>query len=110
MSDAAGLPETDRGTACARCRRSLGADAADEAGWCDACRRGLIRRAAGWSVPPTLVVGALYGWLLVWSGLVESPALVFFLALGVVVMLVTYKVSRRILFDLLRGRATGDDA
>ena len=35
-----------------------------------------------------------------------APA--FWMALGAVLVFVTYKVARRVLFDLLRGRTTGD--
>jgi polyferredoxin len=109
MSEDAALDREDRSNACVRCGRTVRAGDADAEGWCQVCRRGLIRRATRWSVPPPLVVGLLYGWMLYWMGLLASPALVFFLALGGVLMFVTYKVSRRVFFDLLRGRATGDE-
>jgi hypothetical protein len=108
MEDDAALAPEDRSNACVRCGRTVRAGDADTEGWCQACRQDLIRRATRWSVPPPLVVGVLYGWLLYWTGLLESAALVFFLALGGVFVFVTYKVSRRVFFDLLRGRATGE--
>jgi hypothetical protein len=94
---------------CARCRRPLPADAPEGMEECDACRQGLIRGAALRAWIPAVAVAVLYLWLLWWSGLVESPALVFFLALGAVLAFVAYKVGRRVFFDVLRGRATGDD-
>lgn len=94
---------------CQRCHRDLGPDAPPDAEWCDACRQGLIGGATRRAWIPALVVAGLYLWLLVWSGLVESPALVFFLALGVALSFVAYRVGRRVFFDVLRGRATGDE-
>lgn len=109
MDVPAPAPGADPPFRCARCGRSVEGEPADDSGWCQRCRRDLIRGATWRAWIPTLVVAALYGWLLVGTGLVESPALIFFLALGVVLALVTYKVARRVFFDLLRGRATGDD-
>lgn len=93
---------------CARCRGPL-PDEHPDAELCAACRRETIRGAAARAWIPTAVVAALFVWLLWWSGLVESPALIFFVALGAALAFVTYKVSRRVFFDVLRGRATGDD-
>jgi hypothetical protein len=94
---------------CARCNRGFGADEPTMDGWCASCRQGLIRGATWRAWIPAVVVAVLYGWLLVWSGLIESPALVFFLALGAVLAFAAYKVGRRVFFDVLRGRATGDE-
>lgn len=94
---------------CARCHRGLAPDAAPDAEWCEACRRELIRGATRRAWIPALVLAGLYLWLLVWSGLIESPALVFFLALGAALTFAAYKVGRRVFFDVLRGRATGDE-
>lgn len=94
---------------CTRCRRPLAADAPEDAEECAACRQGLIRGAGTRAWIAAGVVAVLYLWLLWWSGLVGSPWLVFFLALGAVLAFVAFKVARRVFFDVLRGRATGDE-
>lgn len=94
---------------CARCGRALAADAPADADLCAACREATIGGAARRAWIPTVAIALLYAWLLWWSGLIGSPALIFFVALGAVIAFVVYKVSRRVLFDVLRGRATGDD-
>ena len=80
----------------------------DDERWCTACRRALISRAQRLAWIPALVVAALYLWLLVWSGLLESPMMAFWLVLGVVLAFVAFKVGRRVFFDLLRARSTGE--
>ncbi|HVH11589.1 MAG TPA: hypothetical protein VM759_00985 [Longimicrobium sp.] len=81
---------------------------ADDAGWCAVCRASLIRRSGQRAGLFAALIGAAFLWLLVWSGLMESPLMAFWLALGVVLVFVAYKVAHRVLFDVLRGRATGD--
>ena len=66
------------------------------------------RGRRGWRGSPAVVVAALYLWLIAWSGLLESPMMAFWLVLGAVLAFVAYKVGRRVFFDVLRGRATGD--
>ena len=93
---------------CARCGRHVEGEKADDARWCASCRRALIARAARLAWIPAGVVAALYLWLIAWSGLLESPMLAFWLVLGAVLAFVAFKVGRRVFFDVLRGRATGD--
>jgi uncharacterized membrane protein len=93
---------------CARCGRALPPEAGD-ADLCAACRSRTIRGATARAWLAGLVVVALYAWLLGWSRLYESPAFVFFAAVGVVLGWAAYKVARRVAFDVLRGRATGDE-
>ena len=93
---------------CARCGRHVRGEKPDDEGWCSACRRGLIARASRLAWLPALAVALLYLWLLAWSGLLESPLTAFWLALGAVLAWVAFKVGRRVFFDVLRGRATGD--
>jgi hypothetical protein len=94
---------------CARCGDGLAPDAPEEADLCARCRREVIRGASRRAWIVAAVVAAGYAWLMWWSGLVGSPALMFFVALGAVLAFVAYKVARRVFFDVLRGRATGDD-
>ncbi|HEX2211160.1 MAG TPA: hypothetical protein VHG93_25985 [Longimicrobium sp.] len=93
---------------CARCGKRVEGQSPDDARWCASCRRWLISRAGRLAWAPALVVALLYVGLLVWSGLLESPMMAFWLVLGAVLAFVAYKVGRRVFFDVLRGRATGD--
>jgi hypothetical protein len=93
---------------CRKCGRSFRGQKADDAGWCEACRADLIRHSTQRAYLPAAAAAAAFLWLMWWSGLMESPLMAFWLALGAVITFVTYKVARRVLFDLLRGRTTGD--
>ena len=93
---------------CARCSKRVQGEKPDDARWCAACRRALIERSSRLAWIPAVIVAALYLWLLAWSGLLESPMMAFWLVLGAVLGFVAYKVGRRVFFDVLRGRATGD--
>lgn len=93
---------------CRKCGLSIRGQKADDAGWCEACRKELIRHSTRRAYLPAAAVAALFLWLLWWSGLLESPLMAFWVALGGVITFVAYKVARRVLFDLLRGRTTGD--
>jgi uncharacterized membrane protein len=95
---------------CAQCGRSVQGEKPDSEGRCAVCRRQHIARATRLAWIPALVVAALYLWLIAWSGLLESPMMAFWLVLGAVLAFVAYKVARRVFFDVLRGRATGDRA
>lgn len=109
MSAAAG-PAADAHPSfdCRKCGRHVHAQKADDAGWCEACRRELIRSSTRRAWPPAAVIAALYLWLMWWSGLLESPLMAVWLAVGGLFTFVAYKVARRVWFDVLRGRETGD--
>lgn len=93
---------------CTKCGKHFRGQKADDAGWCEGCRKQLIRDSTRQAYLPAVVAAAAFLWLLWWSGLLESPLMAFWLALGAVLTFVVYKVARRVLFDLLRGRATED--
>jgi hypothetical protein len=93
---------------CRKCGRHVLGQKADDAGWCETCRAELIRRSTRQSYLPAAVIGVAYLWLLWWSGLLETPLAAVWLVLGAVIVFVSYKVARRVFFDLLRGRPTGD--
>lgn len=93
---------------CARCGTNVKGEKPDDAKWCGSCRKALIERSARLAWIPAVVVAALYLWLIAWSGLLESPMMAFWLVLGAVLGFVAFKVGRRVFFDVLRGRATGD--
>lgn len=90
---------------CPLCGRRHDGEGSDPEGTCSTCRRALIRRSAVVAWVPTLLLAAGYVWLLFWSGLVESMFLVVWIAFGAVLMYVTYKVTHRAAFDVMRGRA-----
>ena len=109
MTDAAHLAaEAHPPFDCRSCGRHFEGQKADDAGWCSSCRAELIRRSTRLAYLPAVVIALLYLWLLAWSGLLESPLMAFWLAVGAVLAFVAYKVGRRVFFDVLRGRATGD--
>jgi hypothetical protein len=94
---------------CRKCGRTARGQKPDDAQWCEACRRELIRSSTRRSWLPAAVVAVLYLWLLWWSGLLESPLSAVWLALGALFTFVAYKVARRVWFDVLRHRSTGDE-
>jgi hypothetical protein len=89
---------------CSVCGRRVQGERPDDDGRCAGCRRSLIRRAGTWGWLPAVVVAGAYAWLLVSWGLLESPAMVFFLALGAALAFVAYKIGRRVAFDMLVTR------
>ena len=91
---------------CAVCGTEAEEGALDDAGWCAACRETLVRRSGRWALLPAAVVALLYAWLVVWVKLMQSPLMIFWVALGLVLAFVAYKVGRRVAFDVLRDRAT----
>lgn len=97
---------TDAGESfdCRNCGHHVAGEAADRHGWCKACRAVLVRRAALWSVLPALVVVVLYFWLLSYFGMFQSTLVIVWIALGAALAYVTFKVARRVLFDVIRAR------
>jgi hypothetical protein len=93
---------------CSKCGRHVRGEKADAVGWCESCRKELIRQSTQRAYLPAAVVAAAYLWLLWWSGLLETPLAAVWLAVGALFTFVVYKVARRVFFDLLRGRPTGD--
>ncbi|MBB4634380.1 hypothetical protein [Longimicrobium terrae] len=89
---------------CSACAARKEGERPDDDGRCAACRGSLIRRSSQWAWVPAAVIAAGYLWLLFVWGLLESTAMVFFLALGAGIAFVAYKIARRIAFDLLVTR------
>jgi hypothetical protein len=103
-------PELDEGFPpfiCTLCGLPKEGEKADDAGRCLSCRQEVIRRSGRWALVPAVVMAALYLWMIVWFRLIESPAMIFFLALGAALAFVAYKVARRVAFDLLVVRGRG---
>jgi len=99
MSDTA--PEA---FSCANCGHRVTGEAADHDGWCKACRGALVKRASTWAVFPALVVVGLYLWLLGSFDMFDSMFVIVWIALGVALGWVAFKVARRVLFDVIRSR------
>ncbi|HEX8903248.1 MAG TPA: hypothetical protein VF771_00240 [Longimicrobiaceae bacterium] len=89
---------------CRNCGHHVTGEAADRHGWCKACRDVVVRRASWLAVLPALVVAALYAWMLDYFGLWSSTFLIVFLALGLGLTYVAFKVARRVFFDVVRNR------
>ena len=90
--------------ACRNCGRRVSEASVDPDGWCNACRKEVVRRA-------TLVarIVALLGALLVglWVAAVSRPdsrLLMLWLLLIAVVYFVLYKLARRVAFEVIRSR------
>jgi hypothetical protein len=92
---------------CRVCGHQFGEnDKPDAAGWCSTCRARLVSRSTRVAWAPAVIFGLLYGYLLVWGGLLESRFMVVWIALGVALSWVMFKVARRVAFDVIRGRMT----
>ena len=98
MSDAA------EGLSCRQCGRDIKGDGAAR-GLCKACRGAVVRRAGVWAVIPALLIAAGYFWLIDRFDLFRSNFLIVWIALGVGLAWMTFKVARRVLFDVLHSRA-----
>ena len=89
---------------CRNCGHRITGETADHVGWCKACRAALVRRSGWLALFPALVVMGLYLWMLDHFGLWESTFLIVFLALGLALAYVAFKVARRVFFDVVRAR------
>jgi hypothetical protein len=89
---------------CRNCGRAVAGETPDRNGWCRACRRVVVRRSAALAILPALVVLVLYGWLLAAFGLFGSTFLMVWIALGVGLAYIAFKVARRVFFEIIRAR------
>jgi hypothetical protein len=92
------------GFACRQCGDDVKGETADRRGWCKACRRKVVRRASGAAVVPAVLVAAGYFWLIDRWDLFKSNFLIVWIALGVALGYVAFKIARRVLFDVFRAR------
>ncbi len=100
MSAAASL------SACRQCAREPAEGKTDAEGWCAECRAGVVRRATPTAFAVAVAFAVLYLVVLWWTGALESTNFaVFWLALGALLAFGTYKVARRVAFDVIRSRA-----
>ncbi|HEX6749508.1 MAG TPA: hypothetical protein VF092_19585 [Longimicrobium sp.] len=89
---------------CRSCGRTITGETPDSHGWCKACRAAVVRRSTIMAVFPGVVVLALYLWLLDHFGLWDSTFLIVWIALGLALGYVAFKVARRVFFDVVRSR------
>jgi F0F1-type ATP synthase assembly protein I len=89
---------------CRQCADEVAGETADRRGWCKACRRKVVRRAGGLAVIPAVLVAAGYYWLIDRYDLFKSNFLMIWIALGVAIGYVVFKIARRVLFDVIRAR------
>jgi F0F1-type ATP synthase assembly protein I len=92
------------GFTCRQCGEEVKDETADRRGWCKACRRKVVRRAGGLAVIPAVLVAAGYTYLLDYFDLFKSNFMIIFIALGVALAYVAFKIARRVLFDVIRAR------
>jgi hypothetical protein len=90
---------------CRKCKQHIANESPDNAGWCRACRRALVKRSNLGAIPAALLVAVAYAWVLSYFGLLGSSFMIVFIAIGVVLAWVAFKVARRVLFDVLRNHA-----
>jgi len=89
---------------CRNCGHHVAGEPADHHGWCKACRTVVVKRSAAWAVLPAVVVVAAYIWLLTYFGLLDSIFIIVWIALGVALGWVAFKVARRVFFEVIRNR------
>ena len=92
---------------CRICGHEFGENEKPDAnGWCAKCRARLVSRSTRVAYLPAIVFAILFYILVASSGLLGSRFMVVWLALGVALTWVVFKVARRVAFDVIRGRMT----
>jgi hypothetical protein len=96
---------------CRHCGQAFGeGEKPDPNGWCAKCRALLVSRSTRVAWGPAVVFAILFYLLVSWGGLLGSRFLVVWLALGVALSWVMFKVARRVAFDVIRARMTARGA
>lgn len=98
------MSDADESFDCRNCGRHLTDAAPDHHGWCKACRALVVRRSSMWALLPALLLVAAYVWMLGYFGLFDSMFVIVWIALGLGLGWVAFKVARRVLFDVIRNR------
>lgn len=80
------------------------AAAPDHHGWCKGCRAVVVKRSSAWALIPAVLLVAAYVWMLGYFGLFDSMFVIVWIALGLGLGWVAFKVARRVLFDVIRNR------
>jgi hypothetical protein len=89
---------------CANCQREVPNDELDRFRWCGECRRAVVRRATFWARLVGIAAAAL---LAAWILLAISPSgrfVVGWMAIIAATYYLSFKISRRVAFDLIRAR------
>jgi len=92
------------GFTCRHCGDDVKGETADRRGWCKACRRMVVRRAGGLAVIPAILLASGYFWLIDRFDMFKSNFMMIWIALGVALAYVAFKIARRVLFDVIRAR------
>ena len=89
---------------CRQCGDDIASASADRRGWCRACRRKVVRRAGALAVVPALLMAVGYISLIDYFDMFKSNFVIIWIALGAALSWVTFKIARRVLFDVVRAR------
>lgn len=89
---------------CRNCGHRMTDEPPDHHGWCKACRAVVVKRSAAWAVLPALLIVGAYVWVLSRFGMFESMFVIVWIALGIGLGWVMFKIARRVLFDVIRNR------
>ena len=92
------------GFTCRQCGDDIQSATADRRGWCEACRHKVVRRAGALAMMPALLIAIGYFYLIDYFDLFNSNFLIIWIALGVALAYVTFKIARRVFFDVVRAR------
>ncbi|HKP74244.1 MAG TPA: hypothetical protein VJT67_01820 [Longimicrobiaceae bacterium] len=98
------MSEAGEGFDCSQCGKRVQGASADQRAWCKECRGEVVRTSGAWALLPALVVAAAYFYMLDYFGLYRSNFVIVFIALGLAIAWVAFKIARRVLFDVIRGR------
>ena len=98
------MPDAPEGFDCRNCGHHVTGETPDHHGWCKGCRGVVVKRSSAWAIFPALLMVALYVWVLAYFGLFNSVFMIVWIALGVALGWVAFKVARRVLFDVIRSR------
>jgi hypothetical protein len=89
---------------CANCGGLSPASALDADGWCDRCRKVVVRRATIAARAVAVVAVLLSGWLLFAVIQPGARSLILWILFLAAVCFVLYRLTRRVAFELVRSR------
>ena len=91
--------------ACPNCGRPHPRESLDARGWCPECRAAVIARARPWGIAAGVLAGvaSLVAIVLLVSPTLRIPVVVWVVVAGAIYF-VTFRVVRRVAFEVIRGR------
>jgi hypothetical protein len=90
---------------CTRCGKAFGeGESADHHGWCGSCRSHVVAMSGRIALVPALLLGVGLFWVLIELDLLASRWVIGLLALVVLFAWLTFKVGRRVAFEVLSAR------